>query len=272
MSTTISRLYNWVTDKANSVKITASRMDGEMDQVITALNRKVLCSGSAPSGPIAGQTWFDTTNKLLKAYRNNEWVVQGAVHVGTSAPATPQEGDLWWDSTNNKLYAYDGSTQQLVYPVATINSNYILEGYATGRNVIRRIVLLLQPGATPGTNINVTAETASGVGFNGPTITNATDLAKGGSNGSFALNAGGTAITMDITPAIVAILSESIIHHDLNNSSLTAGDIWFPRLTVTSGNLVISLAQDGGTAEEDLTTILQAGDAVRIGICFVTST
>ena len=114
MSTVISRLYNWVTDKANSVKITASRQDGELDQFVVALNRKVLCSGSAPNSPIAGQTWVDTTNKFLKIYRNNEWVVQGVVHVGTAAPTTPQEGDVWWDSTNNILYVYDGATQRSI--------------------------------------------------------------------------------------------------------------------------------------------------------------
>lgn len=110
MSTLISRLYNWVTDKGNGVKITASRVDGELDQIITALNRKVLCSSSAPNSPIAGQTWFDTTNKLLKAYRNNEWVIQGIVHVGTSAPSTVQEGDVWYDTTNDILKVYNGAT------------------------------------------------------------------------------------------------------------------------------------------------------------------
>ena len=109
MSTTISRLYSWATDKINGVKITASRQDGELDQQIVALNRKVLCSGSAPGSPIAGQTWVDTTNKYLKWYRNNEWIIISMVHVGTAAPATVQEGDLWYDSTNNILKTYDGA-------------------------------------------------------------------------------------------------------------------------------------------------------------------
>ena len=73
MSTLISRLYNWVTDKTNVVKITASRQDAELDQMIIALNRKELCAASAPDSPIAGQTWVDTTNKLRKCYLDNEW-------------------------------------------------------------------------------------------------------------------------------------------------------------------------------------------------------
>lgn len=79
MSTTISRLYNWVTDKANSVKITASRQDAELDQLIVAANRKALCASSAPSSPIAGQSWVDTsiTPPLLKTYNGTTWDVVG---------------------------------------------------------------------------------------------------------------------------------------------------------------------------------------------------
>jgi len=90
MSTLVSRLYNWVTDKANSVKITASRMDAEFDQVVTALNRKVLCSASAPANPINGQTWVDTTNKLPKIYLDSEWktiaLLTAADIIGTIYP------------------------------------------------------------------------------------------------------------------------------------------------------------------------------------------
>lgn len=123
MSTLISRLYNWVTDKAASVKITASKMDAENDQLIIALNRKSLCSASAPGSPIAGQTWIDTTNKLLKIYLNNEWVVHGPVTIGTSAAATPFEGMLWYDTTNNVLKTYNGSTwdtsANMTHPAST---------------------------------------------------------------------------------------------------------------------------------------------------------
>ena len=110
MSTSASRQYNWVTDKNASTPITASRMDGEFDAIITKLNQKVIIATSAPSGPIAGMLWLDSTNKILKQYRNSEWVVMGAVHVGTAAPTTCQEGDLWYDSTNNKLNVYTTTT------------------------------------------------------------------------------------------------------------------------------------------------------------------
>lgn len=113
MATTIARLYNWVDDKNAGTPITASRQDGELDQIITALNQKVIIKSSAPASPIAGMLWLDSTNKLLKQYRNSEWVVMGCVHVGTAAPTTGQEGDIWYDTTNDKLYVYRTSGLQI---------------------------------------------------------------------------------------------------------------------------------------------------------------
>lgn len=109
MSTESNRQYTFVDDKNSGVPITASRVDAEFDNVITKLNQKVLIKSSAPSGPIAGMLWYDSSNKLLKQYRNSEWVVI-AVHIGTSAMTTAQEGDLWYDTTNNLLKSYNGST------------------------------------------------------------------------------------------------------------------------------------------------------------------
>lgn len=40
-----TRSYNWVTDKNNAIKITASRMDGEFDNFAAALNQLLLRSG-----------------------------------------------------------------------------------------------------------------------------------------------------------------------------------------------------------------------------------
>lgn len=82
MANLLSRLYTFVTDKANSVKITASRVDAELDQLVAAGNRKVLCAASAPADPISGQTWVDTTNKVTKVYLNNEWVPIGDQSIG----------------------------------------------------------------------------------------------------------------------------------------------------------------------------------------------
>jgi len=135
MSTLISRLYTYVTDKANALFITASKMDAENDQIITALNRKGLCSASAPGSPIAGQTWIDTTNKVLKIYLNNEWVIHGPVHIGTSAPATPFEGMVWWETDTDLLKAYSGSAWLNIPAIASCAAGDVM--YHDGTSWVR---------------------------------------------------------------------------------------------------------------------------------------
>ena len=70
MAISQSRLYDFETDRDAGTKIQAARVDGELDQVITALNKKVLISGSAPSSPEDGQTWVDSSTNppILKVY------------------------------------------------------------------------------------------------------------------------------------------------------------------------------------------------------------
>lgn len=115
MSTTYSRYFSALADYNAGNPIDDRDLDGEFDAMTIALNRKVLCAGSAPSAPIAGQTWVDTTNKYLKWYRNNEWIIITAVHVGSSAMATPQEGDAWYDTTNDILQYYNGAAWVSVF-------------------------------------------------------------------------------------------------------------------------------------------------------------
>lgn len=45
-SGTFNRLYNWATDKANSIKIRADRMDAEMDGFATGLSTCILKDGT----------------------------------------------------------------------------------------------------------------------------------------------------------------------------------------------------------------------------------
>ena len=109
MSTEISRLYSFADDKINGIPITASRIDAEYNQNITALNQKVIIKATSPASPINGMLWLDSTNKLLKQYRNSEWVVMGIVHVSATQPTTSQTGDIWIDTGTNLVKLYTGA-------------------------------------------------------------------------------------------------------------------------------------------------------------------
>ena len=68
-------------------------------------------SATAPSNPIEGTVWYDTTNDFAKVYNGTAWVAIGT-HASTSSPTNPTEGALWYDTTNNHLNYWDGSAWQ----------------------------------------------------------------------------------------------------------------------------------------------------------------
>ena len=95
MSAPITRLYNWVNDKNNSIKITASRMDAEFDQIVAALNQKAVIKATAPDSPINGMIWYDSTNSLLKIYVGTSWSIIDFMGKGAdvASAATTTLGD-----------------------------------------------------------------------------------------------------------------------------------------------------------------------------------
>ena len=79
---------------------------------------------SAPTKPIEGQLWYDSTNSQLKVYSGSAFVPAGGnVPYQTTAPSTLSQGDLWIDSDTNQLYLYNGSSNVLVGPPASTGTN-----------------------------------------------------------------------------------------------------------------------------------------------------
>jgi hypothetical protein len=66
--------------------------------------------GTAPSNPLPGQLWWDTTNNLLKVYADTAFKVVGSALATAIAPVTTLAGDLWWDTTNEQFYIYNGTS------------------------------------------------------------------------------------------------------------------------------------------------------------------
>ena len=83
---------------------------------------RLLENGSnttAPSAPLTGQLWWDSTNSLLKVYNGSVFKSISGARSSASTPSSNVTGDLWWDTTNEQLKVYDGSAFVTIGPAFT---------------------------------------------------------------------------------------------------------------------------------------------------------
>jgi len=79
-------------------------------------------NSSAPSAPLAGQIWWDSSNSLLKVYTGSAFKTVSSSTTASSDPASGVVGDLFWHTTNNQLKVYNGSTWTTIGPLSTVGS------------------------------------------------------------------------------------------------------------------------------------------------------
>lgn len=78
-----------------------------------------FAKNSAPTAPVAGQLWYDTTTGVenqLKLWTGTNWVPASNIKKSPSQPSSSVIGDLWVDTDNQQLYLYNGSAWILVGP------------------------------------------------------------------------------------------------------------------------------------------------------------
>ena len=79
-------------------------------------------NSSAPTAPLTGQLWYDSTNALLKVYNGSIWKPISSSASGSSQPSSPVTGDLWYNSTTAQLNVWSGSAWVIVGPSYTTTS------------------------------------------------------------------------------------------------------------------------------------------------------
>jgi len=246
-------------------------------------------STSAPSAPLAGELWFDTTTNQLKVYDGTSFKPTGGAKVQTTQPTSPSAGDLWQDSTNNQLYFYTGSAWLLAGPVYTTGQT--LSGWkietVTASSVSKvissmyvgniRVAVVSKEGFTPdagspsgsplatngfativgGINLNSTL----GAEFTGGSPTASLDVSST-TNSSATIIAGGNFLRADASDTTTGALTID------NNSGITIGDGQEFTITASSGN--ITLAQT--SEDKNLSVTINDGGVTKTPIAITGTT
>jgi hypothetical protein len=85
-----------------------------------------FANGSAPTAPVPGQLWWNTTTKYLnvntastKGTASAAWKTIATMTYASSFTATPVAGEQWYDTQNGQLKVWNGSSWIVIGPAAT---------------------------------------------------------------------------------------------------------------------------------------------------------
>jgi len=200
-------------------------------------------NSSAPTKPIQGQVWWDSTNSKLKVYNGTAWQNSGgSAPYQATAPSGLAQGDIWIDSDTGQMYFYNGASSVLVGPpgaTGTTNGftyDTILDSTDANQNITKwfndgsLIAIISEDTFTPKSSISGFATIKKGI-----TLTTAIADTK----------FQGTASDAD---ALGGVAAANYLRSNANDT--------------TSGTL--SVANDGGVivgADSDLTLTVDASGA-----------
>ena len=131
---------------------------------------------NAPSKPITGQLWWDSTNSKLKVYNGTSFqTAGGSAPYQSTAPSGLAQGDIWIDSDTGQLYFYNGSSSILVGPPSSTGTTNgftftsILDSTDATQNITNvfndgnRIAIISEDEFTPKTSITGFATIKKGI-------------------------------------------------------------------------------------------------------------
>jgi hypothetical protein len=235
-------------------------------------------STSAPSAPLRGELWFDTTTNQIKVYDGTSFKPTGGAKSSTTQPTSPSAGDLWHDSTNDQIYVYTGSAWLLVGPVYTAGqtrSGWLIETLASsgGNKVVSsmyagntRVAILSKETFTPSVTQTGFAEIKAGLTLNSTlgavfggstTSASAVDVSST-TNTSATIIAGGNFLRADAADTTTGALTID------NDTGIVVGDAQELTISVSSNNVTIAQTSQ----DKDLSFTINDGGVTKTPLAF----
>ena len=235
-------------------------------------------STSAPTAPLKGQVWFDTTTNQLKVYDGTSFKPTGGSKSSATQPTSPSAGDLWHDSANDQVYVYTGSAWLLVGPVYTSGqtlSGWKIETLASsgGNKVVSsmyvgntRVAIVSKETFTPSASQSGFAEIKAGLTLNstlsavfeGSTSSASAIDVSSTTNTSGTVIAGGNFLRADAADTTTGALTVD------TDSGIIVGDAQELTVTVSSNNVTVAQTSQ----DKDLSFTVNDGGVTKTPLSF----
>ena len=283
--TTVTTISDGTLDNTTSLTLFGKSYSG-FGEFLNENQIKLLensASTSAPTAPLKGELWFDTSTNQIKVYDGTSFKPTGGAKSQSTAPTSASAGDLWTDSDDDQLYVYTGSAWQLVGPVytsgqtlsgwsiETINNNVgvskVIASMFVGNT---RVAILSKEAITPQVAITGFATIASGLtlnstlgaSFSGNSAQASAVDVSGTTNTSATVIAGGNFLRADAADTTTGALTIDA------DGGLLLGDEQELTATVTTGNVTIAQTRQ----DKDLSFTINDGGVTKTPLAFTGST
>ena len=238
---------------------------------------------TAPTSPLTGQIWWDSTNALMKVWQGSTWKTISAATASASAPASNVTGDLWYDTTNQQLKVWTGAAFLVVGPAyssvsgtagaipETINDNTATPHYVTTIYVNNVRVAIYNDGST--FTAAAPVSTLFPTVYKGVTMTNSSGTNMSGNligTGNVTISAGGTT-TGTFTGTGANITGYTTVSGNVTGGNiLTAGQVSATG-NVTGANFIGNVIPPAGGAVST-TGNITGGNILTSGLVSATGT
>jgi hypothetical protein len=247
-------------------------------------------STAAPSAPLKGELWFDTTTNQIKVYDGTSFKPTGGAKSSTSLPTSPSAGDLWLDATNDQVFVYTGDARshqvnskwELIGPAFTAGqtqSGWKIETLASsgGNKVVSsmyagatRVAILSKETFTPSVSqtgfasikAGITLNSTLGGVFEGSSSQASSIDVSSTSNTSGTVIAGGNFLRADAADTTTGALTVDA------DGGVIIGDAQELSVTVSSNDVTIAQT----SLDKDLKFTVNDGGATKTPIQLVGST
>ena len=103
---------------------------------------------TAPSKPVTGQLWWDSSAGRLKVWNGTAFTSPGTAPYQSDAPPNMIAGDTWIDSDTGQYYFYNGTQSILVGPPSTTgtSSGFVYESILDSNDNLQNVTLVYNDG------------------------------------------------------------------------------------------------------------------------------